>query len=211
MKGRTIWEMITGQNKPVPVEQQYKNPLNVQVGSVVSLKTIDFINDLFKVTKIRSWNREINGNIHPMTDYYLNKEETLFLRAVPETGDVPYRFLILKEDLLLPWSNDVIEILEACTYGDEFYIDRGTPQEQKFIRLGGAMPIPAQVYVLADLDHNGVLEEDEVKKVPITMWDYCRTTLDEADQEYTEYLYVELSGIYVTTTQIIDGNKSIVM
>ena len=218
-KGRTAWEILTGQNKPVAEETKIPNPLNLKIGAHVSLRTIELDNTLFRLLAIMAWDRKINNRSFPMTDYILTSgkanEDAVCLRAVPREDAIKdlaltHRFLLLEHYYDAEYGEEVEAVLAACNAGDEFYINPDDPEaKETFWRMGGAVPIHAEVSVLKDLDGNGTVEEEEVEKVPMTYWDYHRTTKDEFEVECVEYLYVQLSGHYEGPGHIQGGDKCV--
>lgn len=217
-KGRTAWDIITGQNKPKAVEEQYANPLGVKIGASVSLRTIDYDQELFRVAEIRAWERHINNKTVPMTDYVLESGDCrVLLRAVPREDanadlKLTHRFAVLKECYRFGWSDESTGILTAANDPTgEFIIDAGTENEQKFWRQAGIVPIYSKVALISDQNRDGKVEESEVEKATMTLWDFHRTTQDEAQQDFTEFFYVELSGRFVSPTEVKGGDKTIVM
>jgi hypothetical protein len=50
----------------------------------------------------------------------------------------------------------------------------------------------AQVAVLADVNKDGKVTTDEVRKVVVEYWDYWREVKDAAGQPVPQYLFIEL-------------------
>lgn len=221
MAGRTAWEILTGTNKPVPVEGQYPNPLELKIKGNVTVNTIDYGRHLLQVSEIWSWDRKINGKSFTMTDYVLRATGVnVLIRVFPRenpTDEMKYHVLVMHqyfpaEPGAMGWCDISADILGAANDpSGEFYNHRGEENEEKFWRVGGKIPIPCTVHIIKDENGDGKIDAKEVSHIPYTIWDFHRETHDEAGQPMVQYLYVQLCGKFVDPTTVNGGDKTIIM
>lgn len=214
-KGRTAWEILTGKNKPkVPAQDGLEiNPLEVKLGGSVTVNTAEYGRNLFTVSEIWSWDRKINGKVHPMTDYFLSSADTnLLLRIFPrneQNADVNYHVLAMTQyypttDGPLGWCKESPDILAAADdESGEFYNHKGEDNEETYWRVGGKIAIPCSVRIFTPNTEQNV--------VPYTLWDFSRETLDIADQKMIQFLYVQLSGKFIDPKTVNGGDRTIIM
>lgn len=223
-KGRTAWEILT--QKQVSIVDTIVNPLSAKVGSHVaincSLSDVELSsNELWKITEIWSWNRNINDNQHPMTDYVIESDEKrLVIRVLPR-ADHGYHVLAMSQyypEMPGPmlWNDESPYLLEAANDPTgEFYKNKGQDNEEKYWRIGGNVPIHCDVQILRDLNQDGAVADGEVAQEPYTLWDYHRVTTGDVGQELTQYLYIQLSGKYKQqdgrNPTIAGGDKTILI
>lgn len=84
---------------------------------------------------------------------------------------------------------------EGDTSYKDRYDDDGNELDEfrQYWRIGNVLdPYLSSCTLLADLDGDGTIEDDELEHFDITSWDFSRLTDDENDQEITEYLTVEM-------------------
>jgi len=219
LNGKTIWDIFSNKHDEVLVENTIYNPLHAKIGSHVVIADIhiDGIeltnNELWKISEIWSWQRKINNNTHPMVDYIIESDgKSLILRILPNEQS-KYHVLILSQYYPetpgpMEWNEESPYVLESLndTTG-ELYRFEGTPNEEKYSRIGANLPISADVKILRDLDHNNKISDNEINTEQYTLWDYYRII----DEKITQFLYVQLSGKYVKPNKINGGDKSILM
>lgn len=224
-KGRTAWQILTGVQKELSIADSIVNPLAAKVGSHVtigcSLSDVELTSDeLWRITEIWAWDRDINGQKHSLTDYVIESDDKrLVIRVVPDGSK--HRVLVMSQyypDTPGPmlWNEESPFVLEAITdKSGEFYRNRGEENEEKYWRIGGNIPIICDVRILRDLDGNETVEDSEVAREPFTLWDFHRATTGDVGQEITQYLYVQLNGHYDTkrdgSYRIVDGDKTILI
>lgn len=216
-KGRTGYEIlkswVTGE-KNVPVEKQYTNPLDAKIGSHVRISSMDgFDQDLWRVTELWAWNRNINGNIHPMTDYILESEnKRVILRVLPKTTkgkkDDPDLLLLTQywpeQPGAYPWGEESPFVLDGLMDpAGEFVRFGGTEQEEKYFR--DLSNIKSDVSIISDRNNDSIIENEEVQKGEFSLWTFRRVTNDEANQEFEQHLHVQLSGIYDPRSKKVSG------
>jgi hypothetical protein len=203
-QGRTLWERISGSNKPVPVEQRYTNPANVKIGDVMSVNTIDHSHLLFTVKELWQWTRVVNGNQRLITDYKLltrphdGNDVEIIVRVIPRENPDPlakytHHFCVLRKFFECGWQDEAERngILEAVSDpAGELVYQRGEPNEERFWRINSKLPYDCDVAVIADMNGDGKIEESEVTHARYKLWDFHRETRDEANQPITEYLFV---------------------
>ncbi len=233
-RGRTGFEIlksfVSGQ-KVVPVEKQFFNPLDAKIGSharftntlatVRGQNDVDLSGDLFKVTEIWAWERSRHGDkLPPFADYVLDSGGNKVVLRVFTTihrgkpGD-PELLLMTQHwpesDERYPWGDDSPYILDGCmdTKGQlTRYL--GTPDEQVYFR--DLCNVHCKVSRIHDENMDGTVEIDEVRKLDFSLWTFRRDTKDDADQEFTQHLHVQLSGLYQEDTKkVTGGDKTILM
>jgi hypothetical protein len=217
-KGRTGYEILKGWvtgKKPVPVEQQFHNPLDVKIGSharfnnvVVTYRNepdVDLTDELFRVTGIWAWDRKINSTPHPFTDYILETDDKKIVLRVFQTvsrgkaGD--FEFLVMSHywpdnsDEPYGWGPESPFVLDGmCDPTGEFVRFGGTPEEEKYFR--DLNNISCNVAIITDANRDGTVELEEVQKQVFSLWTFRRDTQDHHDQKFTQHLHVQLSGVY---------------
>jgi hypothetical protein len=212
-RGRTIFEILTGQAKDPPARGPY-NPLGARAGQHAQLDVLDYRDELWAVGAVWSWDASVGRAVHHMADYVLDADgRKCLLRCVPRVGVAGPPVSVLLMTQLWPegdgpagWSDDVRATLEALNdEKGELYRYRDTPDEERYWRVGGAVPLGARV--LVD-DMPGVTP---VNWMPYTFWDYHRVTKDEGGADVTEYLYGQLSGTFKSPTRVEGGDKTLVL
>lgn len=214
-KGRTAWERLIGANKPVTVEKQYTNPLDVRIGATVRVDTIEHHKPIWTVAAIWAWDRQTGGSkTAGMTDYLLTATggKQLLLRVLPREqanakNTRTHHFLALETYHEQGWDDTAPLVLDAlCDPTGEFYKDRGEETEECYWRINDVkVPYHCSVSVISDVNRDGTVEEEEVQKGEYTLWDFWRTTQDEADQDTTQFLYAQLSGRYDPASKRVHG------
>lgn len=229
-KGRTAWEILTGKGKsekPVAIAEAITNPLSAKVGSHVSinglLADVELTtNELWQITEIWAWERNIHGQKHSLTDYVIESDgKRLVMRVLPRIDAHPnlrHHILIMSQYYPdtpgpMPWNDESPFVLEAADdQTGEFYRFKGEENEEKYWRIGGVIPILCDVQILKDKNQDGTVADHEVAKEPYTLWDFHRVTTDSVGQELTQYLYIQLGGHYnPSTKRVSDGDKTILM
>lgn len=201
-EGRTLWDRLTGANKPVLNEQKHWNPFKVRIGCTLHIDMLDYREAFYTVGSLEILDRGLGRAL--MADYRLvgklaSKPESLILRTVPREGKggsskLDFRIIALNLFFECGWDDEARPgIMEGVNDKDgEFAINAGSPDERKYWRMHGLKgPEKATVKILEDDNGNGVVEDSEIKTRRIEQWAFSRTTIDEANQEVDEYLYVE--------------------
>lgn len=194
---RSLWERITGTNKPVPqvpFEEQYENPAKLRIGGVISLNTIDYNNLVFIVQDLWNWTRVINGKNRAFTDYRVRAvshdsrdDVELLIRIIPRENpehNFTHHFVILKKFFECGWQDEAerVGILEAVNDPNgELVWQRDTPEEARFWRINTKNAYECSVDIVL---------ESEIDHQQYKLWDFHRETKDEANQPLIEYLFV---------------------
>lgn len=201
-KGRTLWDRLTGANKPIPNEDKYSNPFKARIGNSFHLDILGQRGVFWTLKSIEV----IDRGTTTITDYRLESKpfgssdnQTLLLRVLPRDGKtgvnkIDFRIVALSPYYQCGWNDDARPgIMEGVNDpAGEFVINANTPDERKFWRLHGLKdPYSCNVTILEDDSGDGVVQDEEIKHLNMEMWDFSRTTLDVAQQEYDEYLYVQ--------------------
>jgi hypothetical protein len=197
-KGRTLWEMFTGKKDP-PVEEQYFNPIRAKIGNAVAINDLDLKSYDFLVREIRQYQRTIEGQQFLFADYVLRaqplkgNEVVLRLRVNPAAKDVAgltHTVLVLRLYDELAYDKDFHGVVTDTTKKIEVTEDGLT---QTYWRINDVQSsYLAQVAVISDVNQDGKVEEEEVRKLQIEYWDYWRETLDEAGSKVVQFLFVEM-------------------
>jgi len=214
MAKQTVWEHVKSYfTKKEVIENKYFNPLAVRIGRKFTLDLIDRQNDVYELTAIVVHQRKINNSTQPMVDYFLScVDKNVVLRLLPKDKK-DYAYTLLEKYYECGWGDEARPelILAANDSSGEFFIDRDTPNEQKFWKTYAGQPIIANSIKLEDLDGNGTIEQDEVRQEPMSFWCFSRDTVDSDKVGVVEYLWVHLSGEYVSPTEVNGGDKSLTM
>lgn len=207
-KSRSLWDRITGNNKPVPeipVEDQYENPAKIHIGEVMSVNTIDYSHLIFVVQNMWNWTRNINGKKHIITDYLVRATPNdgsdsveLLIRLMPrqhpdKANNFTHHFVVLKKFFACGWQdederNGIVEAVNDPK--GELVWQRDTPDEARFWRVNANIAYDCDVAIIADANGNGKVEKSEVENRHYKLWDFHRETKDEVDQTVIEYLFV---------------------
>lgn len=224
-KGRTVWQMLTGQNKKdmTPLELKYHNPLKAVVGSTrISFEDKPDLVDskldrpiAFAVEGIRVYDTRFGNRHFYHTDYVL--------RGVQSGNTTPIR-LILRIVEGKDTLNKMGE-LQMLRIMDEFGEDREPEFEAAVLRAdtgifqvdkghdGQPLEIPVQYWrvddvrdpyevtctTLEDTDGNGRLDDNELETDQAIYWDYHRGMVGQNGEDLgKEYLWVEKRNHFFT-------------
>lgn len=214
-KGRTGFEILKSffSGPPKPVEEQFFNPLQAKIESQARINRDDF-DELWRVTEIWAWDRKINGNSHPFADYILVSEsKQVVLRVLPKVvkgKQADPDILLLQQywpDNLTgpyPWGEESPYVLDGLMdKTGEFVRWAGEPNEERYFR--DICNVPVTVSIIKDQNHDGKVEMEEVQRHEFSTWTFRRTTTDIANQEFEQYLMVQLSGVYDPRTKRVSG------
>lgn len=207
-KGRTIWEIVSGQNRKdmTPLELQYHNPLKASVGVSMSFDHDPNLSGInFFLEGINVYNTKPGKKIFH-TDYVLRgrtlsapKPIRLRLRVTPDedadTGHTYQLFFLYNE---MGWDeafhDNVLGDPEAII--DVNHDDDGNELEKprRYWRIDDVkQPYKAHLTTMKDADNNGSIEDDELETSKICYWDYHREKTDDETQEKSiEYLFIEM-------------------
>lgn len=208
-QGRTLYEILTGQNKPKAMELRYYNPLQAKVGCTVSFQyepTLAGIN--FVIEKITVYETKIGKKKFYHTDYHCKGT------TVAMEGFLRFRLRLTPDqdaNNILGCRIQVLHLYDEMPYDEDFYNgvlcneskilevnqdDEGKPLEvpRRYWRVEDVFdPYHAVASTLKDTNNDGKIDESEVEEEKTTYWDYARDTEDENGGKYTEFLYVEMS------------------
>jgi hypothetical protein len=179
---QTLWQRLTAKKPQVPQEPQRYNPLNVKIASTVTINLADYQSKYYKVSGIREITRNVNGRKHKYVDYTLQyNDEHLRLRTIPNEDKYHLILLRLYDEILYDE-----EFLKICRDHQEFHVtDNDNNGEESIYYRVGDLKNPWKC--------NGEFTEGGVwNNYKMEYWDYSRITKDEADQDITQYLYIEM-------------------
>ena len=213
MSGRTLWEILMGQNKldTRPAELKVWNPLQAKIGCTVQLKNdVRFSGINFVIERITIHDTPIGEKNFRHIDYHCKGT------SLETEGFVRFRLRLLPDDDAtneLGCRIQVLFLYDEMAQDDEFIKNvLGDPegifninqddagnqltedQVRRYWRIEDVRdPYRSVTTVLEDEDRSGKVDSDEILSgVVIYSWDYSRLTNDENGQEFTEYLTVEL-------------------
>lgn len=197
MMGQTLWQRLTKGREVV--EFKYTNPAKAKIGSSFSLDVIGYRDLMFTLREIHDYKRTINGKTINFADYVLlarpiGKEDVeIRLRfmpvAVPD-AQLTHNIVVLTKYDEMGFNQGLDGALRDTT--GELIVTENSVDE-KYWRLNGhVLPYNADVAIVRDINNDGKVESDEVENVSVEYWDFSRITTDEAQQQYTQYLFVEL-------------------
>jgi len=223
--GRTLWERLTAPKMAdeISATPRLLNPLSKTDTAHVRFMNLAAFNDdeLWVSTRIRNVERLIDGKLHVFVDYFLESDGKEVVLRIIADKDTPVEkwgenFLLLtqyypEEPGPLGWCEESEIIINALNDG-EFCRYKGEENEERYWRIGGNVPIACQEAVNLGWLSDNVRDLKKIERTPMTMWDYHRNSKDEVGQEFTQYLYAELSGQYDQKTgKIKGGNKTLIM
>lgn len=173
-----------------PSVEQIENPLKLQIGSQLSIKDIDYDGLIFKVKKIISYTREINGKNFVFIDYELDKQ-SIKLRYNPlidSNGDGrTHNVLILKMYEEMAYNEDFHNLLKDTT--KIFEVLEADVVQERYFRINDVQDsYKAVVNVISDNSSK------EFEKSSIEYWDYYREIKDEAGLPLVQYLFIEMDS-----------------
>jgi hypothetical protein len=208
-KGRTIFEILSGRNKPdnTPLELKHYNPLTAKVGCTISIDNDPALSGTYPVIeKICVYETTVNNKKFYHTDYCLkavtlSQSQPIFvkLRVIPDSNT--FNKLGCKLQLLslyteMGWDKDFHDAVLNNGTGilDVNQDDEGNPLEtpRRYWRCEGVTdPYHCQVTVLSDKDGDGKVEEEELERYPVMLWDYHRE-IEEYTVKHQEFLAIEM-------------------
>lgn len=219
-KGRTLFDILSGRNKRdmTPLELQYHNPLDAKIGCTVCFDHEEGMSGInFVIEKIAVYETKLGRETFHHTDYHLKGTSLdtdgfirLRLRLTPDENvadKMGHRIQILDLFDEKGWDEDLYDMLcenggydpdydaEGETSYKDRYDDEGNELEElrQYWRVENVPdPYRSDCTLLADLDGDGTIEDDELEHFSIASWDFSRLTDDENGQEMTEYLTVEM-------------------
>lgn len=210
-RGRTIFEALAGRAPAAGVGPY--NPLGARVGDPVRLDVLDYRDLLWRVEEVWAWEGTVGGRKWNLADYVIDADDApAVLRCVPDwaAGEARVEVLLLHQLWPegrwgpAPYGDDVRGALEALDDPTgELYRFRGTEAEERYWRVGGAVPVVGEARAEA--------AGEAVRVGPFTYWDFHRDTTDEGGSTVREYLYGQLSGRYEGPDRIRGGDKTLVM
>lgn len=181
---------------PEQVELKHYNPVKAKVGTTFMIDTIDFPKQLFTLREIWEYKRKVNGKTLTFADYVLRNKEDVWIRLRFMPVEVPDSQLTHNVLLLQQYEQNRFDkgLDDALRAGSTFTItDHDKKTEDEYWRLGDLTEsFHAEVNILKDADNDGRVKSDEVETHRVEYWDYHRDLMDEAKQQYTQFLFVEL-------------------
>ena len=220
-KGRTIWEMLSGQNKKdlTCQEFQFHNPFHAKIGRSVSISyEAELAGYNFFVKTICVGETTIRDKKFYHTDYNLqaivvgkDKPIKVILRLIPDedtSNEIGHTIQVLRPYMEFGWKfadeNGFLDVLadEEGVFKILTDLD-GNPinddAQPTYWRVGDVRdPYKCRITVLNDTDGDGIVAKDELRHTDFLIWDYSRdTTNEETKQPYREFLNVEEEVEYV--------------
>jgi hypothetical protein len=214
-KGRTLFEILTGKNKRdmTPLELQYHNPLEVKVGCTINFTGVaEWSSINFVIKEISVYKTEIGRDTYYHTDYHLkgisldhDNYVHLRLRVTPDedvTNELGCTVQLLHLYDEMPWDEGFWDVVNNPS--GEFlvnYDDEGNELPDDQVRIYYRPEISGRriteayhsnLTLLQDKDGDATIQEDELEHYEVTYWDFGRITQDANEQEYMEYLFVEM-------------------
>ena len=210
-KGTTVFERWKERRRlaNMDTEEKYVNPLDVRLGDIVSLDCLDWRDLDFQVTQFRVVTRKIGRDEFPFTDYYLlhrgtgDDEVRCILRYIPLDEPDPdagrtHTVLLLHQVDEFEHNQEVLDVL-AQNAGYTHFTPAPEGSEEEWVenqfpfRVNDLeIPYDCSVDLVKDENHDGEVEDDEVKSFSLTYWDFWRTVSAEGGGDTTEYLFVEV-------------------
>lgn len=179
---KPIWQWVKGLwNTKAEPRSTIHNPLDIKLRKThVSINLVEFNNTPLLILSLREYARKINGNDHWFVDYTLDGDHK-FINRIRCYPDGQILLLSLYHEML--FNNELFNTLKGDT---EFHItDDDNKIEEVYWRLRGKKD---EEHCKVELDYGEGLEQ----KYEMDYWDFSRTTKDEANQDYEQFLFVEM-------------------
>jgi hypothetical protein len=187
-----------------PVELRFYNPLKAKIGTSVMVDDLELKDLNFFVKEIREYKRTIGPNQFVFVDYVLlarpleREEVWLRLRLNPIENPDPvagltHDVLILRLFDDLAYDEGLHKVLTDTTRRFQVLEDGKVTEEYERIQ-GVTSSYKADVSVIRDVNSDRRVDPDEVEKVELEYWDYCRQTQDAAGQPLTQFLFLEMNA-----------------
>jgi hypothetical protein len=176
-----------GKEIPCPVA----NPLELKFDSMVSFAIADMPEEEFRVKSIAETVREVNHERFLFVDYFLLRQSdgspVFKLRAQDD------RCLLLETIDSFGFDEGFKEVIDDSL--DGFTVHNADGATDAYARMNGmSKPWCAAVSTLIDKDKDGkITGNDPVLNTMMDYWDFSREVVDEANQKYDEFLFVEMS------------------
>lgn len=190
--GKTLFEKFCDWFKS-PVIKKVFNPLNLKVGSMISIDELDYRDLSLEVVNItESKNSLLNFTY---TDYFikskLSDEPVSFkLRVVP--NEETFNILLLKLSHEHGYNEDLFNLLND--YKDKENILELNFEDKKdtFWRVRDVKTSYNIENAVIDKNNLNLKNLEEIPKISVEYWDFWREDLDEISKPYNEFLFVEM-------------------
>jgi|GEM_PF-6240123 len=205
----TLWEKLTKKKDPppTPAELQIYNPLKKKINDLMHLNMVENGIDLaaisFTIRKIREVIRQIDGQAFKFADYVIigrtldGKEIRKTIRLIPAEnpdGEMTHSVLLFNRLDGFQYNKGFHDGLAYESNGGEF--KEGDKAYYRPTPDGSSEPIKlpweAETVMVQDLDNNGKVEDNEVKRGSLTYWDFGNQFKDEGGSDYVEWYIVEM-------------------
>lgn len=171
---KTLWERWT--TKPAPEPERW-NPLKARVGAIITLNLAEHADILYRVQALREVILDQRG--HKNADYDIgDMDNKARIRCCPTQDG--YQTILLERYDDLPFDAG---LLETCKESQEFHVTEDN-EESTYWRVGDAKE---PFHCLMQVHEGGAWNQCKVD-----VWDYSRITLDEAGQQFEQFLFVEM-------------------
>jgi hypothetical protein len=211
--GQTLWERLTKGKEPL--EFKYTNPAKAKIGCSFIIDSLDYKNLIFTLHEIIEYKRNINGKELFFADYVLiakpigkwnGKEEVLvrtrFMPIEIPDSQFTHNVILMTKYEEMKFNEELDNVLRDNT-GELLITDDSTGEEEQYWRLNDL-----KNSYHADLS---IVTNQNVENKKVEYWDFSRITLDEANQQFTQYMFVEMDKYYKVQTmwrgQEIDTNS----
>ena len=197
--GQTLWQRLT--KGPEVVEFKYTNPAKAKIGSAFSLDVMGYRDLMFTLREIHDYKRVINGKTLNFADYVLLArpigKDDVWVRVRFMPVEVPDAMLTHNIVLMTQYDemkfNKGLDDAVRDTTGELVITENSTGAEEKYWRPNGlTTSFNATVSIVRDENNDGKVTSNEVETRRVEYWDYSRVTTDEAKQQFTQFLFVEL-------------------
>lgn len=181
-RGRTLWEMMTGVERPTTQENQHYNPFKLRVGDLITLSHLDHEEVFYEVRRLVVYHNRLASQNICHTHYELcaqgGEESVLRLQAVPierEKSGLNVQATILYVHDEFGYNESLAEIVAS----DELLVLNGENEEESYSyefepQDESREPFNPTVTALADTDGDGFIDEDERERYNVHYWRYFR-------------------------------------
>jgi hypothetical protein len=207
-KGKTLWEMLMERlhNRGNGAGIAFANPLDLRVGSPVAVAYAngpEFADYNFTAQEIREYNRCIQGQTFPFTDYVLRGVNTKSLdaddimparlRVVPNQAGANDALLLRIYDEF-EFAEDFLAVVKDTT-GLFKVTDDQSGAEATFSRINDLHEsYQAAVMVVTESTPDGKGAPGKVTPAKVEYWDYWRDADIGGGKTAKEFVFVEMNS-----------------
>lgn len=195
---KTLWEMLKAKVAG-PVELQIANPLKLKIGNNVRIDDIDLKDLAFNVKRIMEYKRTISGTDYFFTDYDLlakplvGEQVKIRLRLNPmenpdKAAGLTHNVVLLKLYDELAYDEGLYKVVTDKT--KMFEVNENGVCTERYYRINDVQDSYKPSVTVAK---EGDKDQDDLQRLTLEYWDYCREEKDEGGTPFNQFLFVEMN------------------